>query len=78
MAKLRNIARKPYLDRITMADIKRVIKHFDLPVKVKREHGKEYLVYDTADRWAILRLLDDDYLESVRVCHDRTAVRSNG
>lgn len=65
LAKLRNIARKPYLERITMSDIKRAIKHFNLPVAVKREHGKEYLVYDPADKWAILRLLDDDYLESI-------------
>jgi hypothetical protein len=65
LAKLRNIAQKPYLEQIKMADLKRVIKKFGLPVEVSRDHGEERLVYDQADKWAILRLLDDDYLDSV-------------
>jgi len=65
LAKLRNIAQKPYLSLITIKDLKKVIKHFKLPVSVQRENGKEYLMYDPGDKWAILRLLDDDYLESM-------------
>lgn len=65
LAKLRNIAQKPYLSQITIKDLKKVISHFKLPVVVKRENGKEYLEYNPSDKWAILRLLDDDYLESI-------------
>jgi len=62
---LRNISQKPYLDQISMADLKRVIKKFELPVKVTRDHNGECLLYDKSDKWAILRLLDDNYLDSV-------------
>jgi hypothetical protein len=65
LAKLKNIAQKPYLDRITMRDIKKAIRRYQLPVQVTRQDGTEMLVYNENDRWAILRLLDDDYLESI-------------
>jgi hypothetical protein len=65
LAKLRNIAQKPYLDQISMADLKRVIRKFELLVKVARDPNGERLVYDQSDKWAIRRLLDDDYLDSV-------------
>src|SRR6185503_13920015 len=66
LTKLKNIAGKPYLERITMKDIKKVLKAFPkLQVKITRENGKEKLLYDPTDRWAILRLLDDDYLNSI-------------
>lgn len=65
LAKLKNIADKPYLSQITMADIKKVIKEMDLSVETKKRGGKERLVFDPTDRWGILRLLDDDYLNSM-------------
>jgi len=65
LAKLNNIAAKPYLATVTMKDLKRTIKKFNLGVKVVRENGVEKLQYDAADRWVILKLLDDDYLGSV-------------
>ena len=65
LAKLNNIASKPYLKAVTMADIKKVIKKFSLPVTTVKKNGKEMLRFDPKDRWSLLRLLDDDYLGSV-------------
>jgi hypothetical protein len=65
LAKINNIASKPYLKKVTMADIKKVIKEFSLPINTTKREGKELLVFDPSDKWALLRLLDDDYLGSV-------------
>lgn len=66
LAKLKNIATKEYLMRITIADIKKVIKEFpQLGIKTTKSDGKEMLVFDPLDKWALLRLLDDDYLKSL-------------
>jgi hypothetical protein len=65
LTKLRNIAQQPYLKQVTIADLKNVIKRYDLPIKTKKVKSKEMLVFDQKDRWAILKLLDDDYLESL-------------
>jgi hypothetical protein len=35
-----------------------------LGIKTQKVDGQEMLVFDPKDRWAILKLLDDDYLES--------------
>jgi len=66
-AKLAAIARKPYLNRVRMDDIKRAIKEFNLQIPTKIENGQEKLVFETSikERWLILKLLDDDYLGSV-------------
>ncbi len=64
LEKLRNIAGKPYWSEITMADIKRTITEFDLKIEVKKHKGQEMLVYDSANQWGILNLLDDAYLVS--------------
>ncbi len=64
LAKLKNIAAKPYLKRITMADIKKVIARYRLPIRVVGKGAGQKILFEPADRWAILRLLDDDYLES--------------
>jgi Domain of unknown function (DUF4868) len=65
-AKLKNIASKPYLKKVTMADIKKVLKEFtDLGVNIVKKNGKDMLLFDPKDKWAVLRLLDDDYLGSV-------------
>lgn len=65
LAKINNIASKPYLKQIKMLDIKKVIKQFDLPIKTTGTGKNEKLLFDPGDKWAILRLLDDDYLDSV-------------
>jgi hypothetical protein len=67
MTKLAVIASKPYLALIGMADIQRAIREHNLPVEFRREDGEEKLVFepDPARRWILLKLLDDDYLNSV-------------
>lgn len=70
LAKLRNIATKPYLQHVTMKDIKRTIKQFNLTsVRVVKRDGEEVLEYDEVDQWVVLKLLDDDYLGSVMTKH---------
>ena len=65
LAKLRNIANKPYLPNITMEDIKRTITRNKLNVEiVKNENGEEKIKFDPKDKWVILNILDDAYLES--------------
>lgn len=65
LAKLNNIASKPYLTNVTMADLRKVIKTFSLHVTTTKKGGKEMLVFDPSDKWALLKLLDDDYLGSI-------------
>jgi hypothetical protein len=67
MTKLAVIASKPYLALIGMADIRRAINEHGLPVDVVRRNGQESLVFDPdpSRRWILLKLLDDDYLNSV-------------
>ena len=66
LAKMAQIARKPYLHRVTMRDIRRTIDDFHLDVPIVQEDGHDKLVFDgsPARRWLILKLLDDDYLGS--------------
>jgi hypothetical protein len=63
--KLKKIASKSYLGKLTMAHLKRVIEHNKLNVEIVVEDGKEMLVYDPKDKWVILKLLDDNYLWSM-------------
>jgi hypothetical protein len=65
LRKLKNIAARPYLSKITMDHIRRVIERNNLPVQVVDVDGKEMLYYDKKHRWVILKLLDDDYLWSM-------------
>jgi hypothetical protein len=67
MSKLAQIARKPYLNRVTMADMRRTIQEFELDVQIVQENGEEKLVFEGSleKRWLILKLLDDDYLGSI-------------
>jgi hypothetical protein len=65
-AKLKNIAGKPYLKHMKIVDIKKVLQAFpSLALKTTEKDGKEMLLFDPKDKWALLRLLDDDYLDSV-------------
>ena len=65
LKKLKNIAAQPYLARITIADMKRVIADAKLPLKTTGKDGQEKLVFDKKNKWTILKMLDDDYLRSI-------------
>ncbi len=65
MIKLSHIATKPYLDRLTIDDIKKVIVKNKLSVPIVKVGDREMLVYEHADKWVLLKLLDDDYLWSL-------------
>lgn len=64
LVKLQNIAAKPYLARITITDLRRVITRHSLRLEIQEIEGREVVVYDPVDKWALLKLLDDDYLHS--------------
>lgn len=65
MRKLKNIATQPYLDSITMADIKKAIAAHNLTIQIVTVNGQEMLRYDPTEQYGILKLLDDDYLQSI-------------
>lgn len=65
LAKLRSIASKPYLGKLKIEDIKRVIHRNKLSVQIVKTEAGEMLVYNPADRWTLLKLLNDDYLWSL-------------
>lgn len=65
LEKLRNIAAKPYWGSITVENIKKVIEKNNLSVQVVQTSDGEQLVYNPADKWVLLKLLDDDYLWSL-------------
>jgi len=63
--KLSHIASKPYLERLTIEDIKKVIVKNRLAIPVINVGNQEMIVYEHADKWVLLKLLDDDYLWSL-------------
>jgi hypothetical protein len=67
MSKLAQIARKPYLNQITMQNIRQTINEFHLDVQIVQENGQERLLFEANPnrRWLILKLLDDDFLGSI-------------
>ena len=67
VSKLAQIARKPYLNTVTMEDIKRTIAAFRLDVQIVVVDGQEQLLFEETPnkRWLILKLLDDAYLGSI-------------
>jgi len=66
LAKLKNIAQQPYLSTISMSDIRAVIDLAQLKnIPIEKVNGVEMLVYDRKDRWALLRLLDNHYMQSL-------------
>lgn len=66
LRKLKNIAAKPYLGRITIEDIEKIIEQNKLPLKIVDVDGKRGILYDpkAKNKWLILKVLDDDYLKS--------------
>ena len=67
MSKLAQIARKPYLNRVTMQDLRRTITECNLEVQIVEEDGQEKLLFEANPnkRWLILKMLDDDFLGSI-------------
>ncbi len=66
LAKVRSIGRKPYLDKLNIAAVKKVLSEFpELSLRITTTNGREAIEYSAEDKWAILRILDDDYLESI-------------
>ena len=66
LAKLADIATKPYLARLDLEDIKKVIsRNPHLAGVIGEEGGREVLTYEPSDHWSLLHLLNDDYLESL-------------
>ncbi len=63
--KLNHIASKPYLARLTIDDLKKVIVKNNLAVAIVKVGDKEMIVYEHSDKWVLLKLLDDDYLWSL-------------
>jgi hypothetical protein len=66
MTKLAAIAKRPYFGRITINDLRRTIREHELDIEVVRENGRDHLAFDPdpSRRWTLLKLLDDDYLNS--------------
>jgi hypothetical protein len=65
MRKLKNIATRSDLSKVTMNHLKAVIEKQQLPIQVIQQNGKEVLVYDAKKPWIILNLLEDNYLWSL-------------
>lgn len=67
MMKLTSLAKKPYVPKVTMEDLKRTFSEFNLDIQTVCQNGTEELVFESSPkkRWIILKLLDDDYLGSV-------------
>lgn len=67
LAKLASISRKTYLTNLTIDVIEDTINEFRLDVQIVDDNGEKKLLFDPTTqqtRWAILKLLDDDYLLS--------------
>lgn len=64
MTKLHSVAQKDYLNQVTIDDIRHLIRSYELPEDLLDDNGR--FVYDghPERRWLILKVLDDDYLES--------------
>lgn len=61
MKKLKRVAESDYLELITPAKLRRLVHEYNLSPTLL---GKDSLVFDPAERWQILKVLDDDYLRS--------------
>ena len=64
LRRLTKIIAKPYMQNVTINDLKKVIEHSQLPIKIIEVDGREQLHYDPKNKWVILHLLNDDYLKS--------------
>lgn len=55
-----------YFARITMNDLRRTIREHQLEIEIVKQNGADHLTFDPdpSRRWILLKLLDDDYLNS--------------
>jgi hypothetical protein len=65
LAKLKNISERPYLATMSMAKLRAVIDRLGLTVPIESVDGVEKLVYEKSGPWALLRRLDDDYVQAL-------------
>lgn len=65
LRKLKHISMQTYLAHLTIEDMKKVIRRNHLKVRIIKVDGKEKVHYEPErDRWEILNLLSDAYLNS--------------
>ncbi len=62
--KLADLEKQPYTHALTMAHVKRIINRNGLPIEIIEKDGREMLVFTTANKWIMLHLLSDDFLDS--------------
>jgi hypothetical protein len=66
LAKVTSIASRGYFEYLTLESIKRAMAKLNRPLEIRRDDtGKEFLVFNPKDKWALLKVLDDDILVSV-------------
>jgi hypothetical protein len=70
MVKLTSIARRPYLDKLTIAMMKPAIIKHQLHIPIEEINKQEMLRFDKDYPWDILKLLADDYLTSIMTGQD--------
>ncbi len=67
--KLKKIAAKPYIKDLKMSDVKKIIDQNHLPIEIKIVDGQEKIFFNpkakAREKYALLRLINDDYLESL-------------
>ena len=68
LKKLNKIAAKPYINDLKMSDVKKIIDLIHLPVEIRVIDGQETIFFDpqakARDKFALLRVFNDDYLHS--------------
>lgn len=77
-SKLMQITARPYIERITIDDLRRQIERRRLAIQIDRgPDGVDRLVFEASreSRWLILKLLDDDFLDS-RMTEEQYEVNS--
>lgn len=65
MTKIMGIAKRPYLDKLTIAATKPIIIKHSLHIPIEIVNGQEMLRFDHEHPNDILKMLDDDYLTSI-------------
>jgi len=63
-AKLNNIAARGHLNSMTLESLKATVASHGVAVTFEIVGGQEQIVFDPKNKWELLRLLDDDYLDS--------------
>ncbi len=69
LRKLQKIAAKPYIKDLKMSDIRKIIDQNHLPVEIRVVEGQERIFFNpkakAREKYALLRVFNDDYLESL-------------